>query len=569
MLREALRTGHWSTSFFFQDDARPNASGWEPRGQEVIEWFKSWLDLAAEVAASSNPETSDSTKKALASNIDGIWRRVPKLRPRIIEIVRRIHDTSPWPECRHALSQMLYFIDRRGENFPDDDLAAVHQLIEYTTPTDLRTRLRSEIAREWDVEAGDGDHAAADRRRTERIIQLGKELAASSQLVKENGRDLFEAKGRSLYSLGVGIARGSQSPQQAWEHLRDQHLIDPSRTIQTAILSGFIQELDETNSELADAIRAECRETAELRREYALYLPKKVLSADELNNVIEIAGEDETAAWLLTDIVWREERELCDEDRVRLLEAFMRRTDGPSLVVDALNMLRHVESGGRDVWPEAIRAIGLEAVAALLNSSELNANADHDMANTLSNCLRGDNGTGAERIMDVIIARAARRYGSTYDINDTLGAVAKLAPFVFLNRVFPDGAETPAVRLYDDIGTKPLSKISPVDLVSWCKGNADRWLRVAPHISPFTKNTEGASGEDTISQLAIALMDAAPDPGRVLEEYYQNILPMGWSGSRADIVERRLKKTRIPARPSGAACWRGGGSTFSKRSRTN
>ena len=239
-------------------------------------------------------------------------------------------------------------------------------------------------------------------------------------------------------------------------------------------------------------------------------------------------------------MVRRDQRQLTDEDRVRLLRAFMRREDGPLLVVDALNMLRHVEHGARDVWPEALRSVGLDAVVRIIESHELNDNLDHSMARTLSKCLRGDNGGGADRVANTIVSRAARRYGSTYDVSKTLGTLAKLAPSNFLSRVFPDDADGPAIRLRGDDRADPLSMIPPEELIHWCRQDNDRWSRIAPYIYPFSRNAERAGEGNGISALALAVLDTTPNPASMIECFFQHLPPKSWSGSRAAIIERRL-----------------------------
>jgi hypothetical protein len=406
-------------------------------------------------------------------------------------------------------------------------------------PTDLKTRVSAEIARGWDFEAEDEDYAAAETRRSERLQMLGRELAASTEVLTSIGRDLLECRGRPLYSLGSGLAQGGQPPEILWAILRDLHLINPPKSQQATILSGFLHQLDETDPAAAGAIRAECRATPALRREYALFLPNGALSVEQLNNVIEIAGEVETAAWQLTDIVWREQRGLDDEGRVCLLRAFMKRADGPVLVTDALKMLRHVEGGKREIWPEALRAAGFDAVIAIMEGHELNDNLDHDTARTLSYCLRGDNGADADRVMDAIIARAARRYGSTYDMTDTLGALARQSPHTFLSSVFPDGAEVPSLKFRDSLRPGPMSRLPPEALIEWCNESPDRWTRVAPHISPFSRGSE-ENETGSISAISTAFLEAAPRPEVLVGAYLQQLAPTSWSGSRADIMERRL-----------------------------
>lgn len=542
MLRSALRTGYWSSSILSYDDARPDAFGWEPHGQDVVEWFTKWLDLAAEIALDGPLAIRDSARKALADEIGDIWRCIPTLRSRIDEVARQLQAAAPWADGRHALKQMLHYIQRRGEEFPCADTENVLRLIDHMEPVDLEARVRAETVMGWDfdLENEDEDVNAAEARRAQRLELLGRELAANHDSLRAVGRDLLEAEGGSFYQLGAGLAQGAGAPVEVWVVLRDLHLIDPSRTRQTSVLSGFIQQLDISNSAVADEIRVECRGTPALRREYGIFLARGVLSTQELEHVIEIAGEPETSAWHLSDVSWREERELSDEDRVRLLRTILSKSGGPEQVVNALAMLRYVEGNVRDRWPEDLREVGLDAVVGIISAEDLNPTKDERMSRAMSACLRGDDGSGASRVMEAIVNRAARRYGSTYDVERALATLAERAPEVFLSRVFLDEADGPSIRFQDGRRPGPLSHVPTEALIEWCRQNPDRWTRVAPQISPFSRGIDDEGETGQISPLAFAFLEAAPRPEDVVEAYLQHLAPMTWSGSRAAIMERRL-----------------------------
>lgn len=544
MLRSALHSDGWSSSFLSYDDARLNAFGWEPNHKEAICWFACWLDLALEIALSAPSAVRKSVRQVLADEISNIWQRVPLLRGKIDDISRQLHASAPWVEGCHSLRRMLHLINRRGDKLPERHLAAVRELIEHMAPTDLKTTLRAEIATGWDYDSDDEDYAIAEKRRSERLELLGEQLANSLDDLAAMGRDLLESSGRSLYYLGTGLANGGQQPQVVWGIVRDLYLADPSKSQQSSILSGFMHRLDETDPPAAEAIRDECRSEPALRREYAIFLPKGTLPLNELKNVIEITEEIETEAWQLTDIVWREERGLDDQSRVSLLRALMKRRNGPHLVIDALNMLHFVEKGARNVWPNDLRAVGIDAVSAIVESQQINNNLDHDASRTLSYCLPGDNGSDAHRVLDTIIARASHRYGSTYDVKATLGVISHQAPRIFLDRLLPDGSQRLPVRFDRNLGAPSLSRIPHETLIEWCNENPDRWLRVAHLVMPFSRQGDDEQ-EIGLSSLATALLEAAPQPEKLVEAYLQHLAPMSWSGSRADIMEHRLAKVEL------------------------
>ena len=542
MLRSALRTSYWSSSILSYDDARPDAFGWEPHNQDIVEWFTRWLDLAAEIALDGPLAVRDRARKALADEIGDICRCMPTLRPRIDEVARQLQGSAPWPEGRHALKQMLNYIKRRGEEFPRADTDNFLRLIEHMEPVDVEARVRAEMVMGWDfdLENEDENVNAAEARRAQRLEFLGRELAASHDSLRAVGRDLLEAEGGSFYALGAGLAQGAADPFGVWVVLRDLYLIDPSKTRQTSVLSGFIQQLDRSNSAIADEIRVECRGNPALRREYGIFLARGVLATQELEHVIEIAGEPETPAWHLSDVSWREERGLSDENRVRLLRTILAKSGGPVQVVDALSVLRHVEGNARARWPEDLREVGFDAIVGIISAEDLNATNDERMSRAMSDCLRGDDGSGASRVMEAILDRAARQYGSTYDVDRTLSALAERAPEVFLDRVFLDEAEEPSVRFQDGRRPGPLSHVPTEALIEWCRQNPVRWVRVARQISPFARDIDDEGKTGQISPLAQAFFEAAPRPEDVVEAYLQHLTPMNWSGSRAAIMERRL-----------------------------
>lgn len=537
MLRSALRTGYWSSPNLTFDDARPDAFGWEPDGEDVVEWFTKWLDLAAEIALIGPLANRDNARKSLADEIGDIWRCIPILRSRIDKVARQLQAAASWAEGRHALKQMLHYIQRRGDEFPCADTESVLRLIDHMEPVDLEARVRAEMVMGWDFELEDEDVNAAEARRVRRLELLGRELAANHDSLRAVGCDLLKAEGGSFYPLGEGLAKGAGAPVEVWVVLRDLHLIDPSRTRQTGVLSGFIQQLDISNSAVADEIRAECRGIPALRREYGIFLARGVMPTQELEHVIEIAGEPETSAWHFSDVSWREERELSDEDRVRLLRTILAKSGGPEQVVDALTMLRHVERNTRDCWPENLREVGFDAIVAIIGAEKLKLAKDW---RALSACLRGDDGCGASRVMEAIVDRAARRYGSIFDSERALATLAEQAPEVFLSHVFLDEADAPSIRFQDCRRLGPLSHVPTETLIEWCRQNPDRWTKVAMQLSPFLRGTDYDYETEQISALASAFLEAAPRPEDVLEAYLKNITPMSWSGSRAAIMERRL-----------------------------
>ncbi len=131
------------------------------------------------------------------------------------------------------------------------------------------------------------------------------------------------------------------------------------------------------------------------------------------------------------------------------------------------------------------------------------------------------------------------------DVKHVLATLAEHAPLIFLDHALPGDANGIEVTTGRYGRPGPLSHVPAGALIEWCGEDHERWIRVAQRINPF--DNERSDYENpfddevgSISQLAVAFLDAAPHSEEVIEAYLGSVVPMVWSGSRAHIMERRL-----------------------------
>ena len=94
--------------------------------------------------------------------------------------------------------------------------------------------------------------------------------------------------------------------------------------------------------------------------------------------------------------------------------------------------------------------------------------------------------------------------------------------------------------LIDDIEaqTSPIDQISEKDVISWCDNAAEeRYPLIVSTIQAFSKSAE--TNELAWKPIVYSIFRKAPDLGAVLDELADVIRPMGWSGSLADILQKR------------------------------
>ncbi len=116
-------------------------------------------------------------------------------------------------------------------------------------------------------------------------------------------------------------------------------------------------------------------------------------------------------------------------------------------------------------------------------------------------------------------------------------------PCEFLDRVFIDDDERHQKRSYfvecGTYRTPVLSGINVDTLIAWCEARNDpeAWKIIASGLQIWVST----DGDKTVqlTDAAVRFLGASPLPEDILRTYASKISPTSWSGSRANIMERR------------------------------
>ena len=91
----------------------------------------------------------------------------------------------------------------------------------------------------------------------------------------------------------------------------------------------------------------------------------------------------------------------------------------------------------------------------------------------------------------------------------------------------------------DNRRSNPLSKISDDVIIDWCESNPHvRYPIVASCITPYRNGTNGGTLE--WMPLSVILIDKAPEPIKVLNNFIGTLYSMSGSGSRANNMSKCL-----------------------------
>lgn len=391
-------------------------------------------------------------------------------------------------------------------------------------------------------------HEEAQVRLEAKALQLGKDFAESDYELKELGSGLFSSDWMPYrVAFGKGLAKGAHDLRAGWQQLVDQLEQCQEDNKSFEVFGGFIEEVDSVDPELAQALLDQCAQHLELRRILVGLHPRRAFTETDLDRCMALLDDPETHAWMYTPILWQ--KAYADLPKARILDLAQRllsKPNGDDVVLDALSMKLHGKEEAVDILGSALRLVGLRAAIQRLQRDHSNPSGigEHHMECVIDAALRFDgNETKKLEWLDTIFAVVDERYGYIHTFENAIATTATLMPEAFLNRVFEGTEEEQQRRLFfikhDDLCRSPLTAIDMDVLIEWCRSRSDIsiWAPIAAGISLWSKD-EG-QGPVTMSESAVRLLEASPEPEAVLEAFAERVEPSSWSGSRASVMQDR------------------------------
>lgn len=159
------------------------------------------------------------------------------------------------------------------------------------------------------------------------------------------------------------------------------------------------------------------------------------------------------------------------------------------------------------------------------------------MERVISAALRfNGNEAAKQEWLDTIFTVVDDNYGYIYSCENTIASTAALMPTAFLNRVFEGTEEQQHLRQFfilHSVDQSILAKIDVDVLIEWCRARNDSkvWAMLAAGISLWEQ--DGNQGAVIMSESALRLLEASPEPEAVLEAFAERVT----SGSRANAMQ--------------------------------
>ena len=171
--------------------------------------------------------------------------------------------------------------------------------------------------------------------------------------------------------------------------------------------------------------------------------------------------------------------------------------------------------------------------------------SDYGLGEIIKSCLEGDSAASPAKELCETLAKSFANYDiSSMDYGYVLEALSVKQPRAFLDGFLGEDIEfNPRIAraFSEDIGKDkhPLARIEDDIVLEWCELNPDtRYPSVAAAMQPY--QADGQDGELEWTPLAQSIISNSSDPVLVLNEFKAALRPTSWSGSRAEIMQKRL-----------------------------
>lgn len=557
LLSKTLGGPPWMGSGMGEFGARSRDFGYQPNHDQLVSWRKDFLTITLETGLNTDSALSDEARTILAQKFRGLWHQVA-MRKKLVEIALELNSQRPWTEGWKAVQETIHYDYKNStdeedvEQLPKELAALVEQLEPQDLIANINTYLFGDNHSLWALDPefesdSDKKYAESENRLSAYVVTLGEQFAKSGKSLGELGPALFSTSympfGRAF---GFGLVKGSKDLRATWSSLISALEHSELSEFNLSSLAGFIDELSHMEPRIDRDILDQCLDNSLLRPYIRILHPSHDFDEFDLNRCMKALEYTDVNAWPFGDLIWREEFVSLPEQKIiEFVELLLSKPDGDATILESLSMKLHGKDQSDDVLGLELRKIGLDASIRQLESDghRSAARQEHELASVLTACLSHD-GNDAEKSawLKAIFSSLDSTYGYFPSYMKVVQVTASIMTENFLDNVFSGDEDQKRYRLnFLENSSDRREIFSSTDgnrIIQWCKNNDNPtvWSGVAKAVELFVESAD--EGNITISDFAVRFLEASSHKEAVLTSYSHRITPSGWSGSRADIMER-------------------------------
>lgn len=548
LLGASLEAWHFSSSHNFEFGARSRDYGYTPKNrEEICRWYKLSIEYASSLATSDLPVASKA-KSILAEKFRGLWIKA-YVYAELDLAARKISSKTTWNEGWVAVRNTKRF---DGERMSPDVLEILNSLDVLLKPVTLMDKVRLyAFSGRWSILDLDdtlepqNDNGDTDYFRIEKTTRtLGSEVGANEEIFEELLVELLSGDGTRLFSFGQGLYDGCADPKKMWRDFCKQlsFLEEPSRNF--GVLCGFLNAISQKDITISEELLSEAVSDEILASAFPLLQSNVKFTARSFERIKSSLEHGVAPLWYYRNLAYRGDNlVISDNEWCEMLRLISSKTEGHPVALEILHIMIQAYSDGKHLSSNII-ILGQELLLRYKFSRKGNQGnmTDYQLSKIIEACFDGESAKQNATILCSRIAKAFANYDfHTMDYNYVLKALATKQPLALLDAFLLakiNSSQRLCRRLSED--GIPISGINVDIIKKWSETNPlMRYPLVASAILPFKNNEDGDLLEWT--PLALEMINNFSDPIIILNEFKSALRPMMWSGSRAEIMQKRLR----------------------------
>ncbi len=550
LLDATLEAWHFSSSHEFGFGARSRDYGYTPKTRaEVINWYEIFIGICTRLALSGQP-IAQKARKVLSDNLRGLWTKGGMFE--VLEnSVKQIHGQQPWNEGWISLQKIIRY---DGKSFNEEIIERLHKLEKFLKPSDLLERARTFALLEGhhtihleDDFNDEEDAYSSKNRMLETTHAIGAQVAQDIDTLNALLPELVSSSNTRIHSFGRGLADGCSDKKEFWQILYDQLEKTPTEKRQIDVFLGFLSSCAESdpvfyNSTLDNLISDDI-----LGEWFPIIQTTSTIDKQSVERLHKALETGRAKIHTFKHIaLGRMHESISDDDLAGLIKIIISKEGGIGVASEILKMRFFKPKEESPEYSSSLIAVARDALLMYSFTDEHRSqhNMDHDLEQIARICLNGQEGiiTTIKICQNLVEAINDNRIYA-FDYHRLLNIIAIIQPFVFLDVILgSEGIEEHHRRrmFAEDFerNNNPISQIADNDLIAWCDNDPEvRYPIIASAIQAFSESAEICGF--VWKPIVYSIFEKAPNLEIVFEQFANSIRPRSWSGSRADILEKR------------------------------
>lgn len=550
ILDATLETWHFSSFHDFAFGARPRDFGYYPKtGEEHINWFETFIGICGNIALSGKP-IAEKAQKIISDKMRGLWSNA-QMYDVLEKLAIQIHKQNPWNEGWIAVRGIIKY-DRKG--MEKDVIERLYKLENYLKPDNLLERARTYALLKTNTIIGledvyDDDSGACNgwEEVEKKTVEIGAEVAKDPEVLNTILPELFTPERSRLWSFGKGLAIGYSNKKKLWEILRSQFQQTDHEKRYISVLLGYLSGVGVTDSELYSSILDNMIEDELLGEWFPCFQATAKINKKGVERLNKALVTGYAKVENFHTLAWgRTHDSISDDDLAGLLRNILSKDGGMSVAIDILKMRFYRSKDEIPEYSENLLEVGRDVLSRYTFAKDYGRNngLDYDLAQIAKVCLAGERGINAAKEMCThFVKTIIEDIIYIPDHSQLFGTIASAQPFVLLDSFLGDDKVMDYKRrrifnVANENRANPLNHISDDDIISWCEIDpGTRYEIISTAIQAFKKSDE--KGNLEWRPIVKSIFENAPNLGVVLDNLTATFIPSSWSGSRADIMQKR------------------------------